>query len=788
MNKVLDKERYEESMSKQIAKLIFVFGLSFILVMNMIVSVDAQGAVPTPTPFPTTTPIGFQEQPTLTQDSEIITWEQLGQSEIRLRGPYDSAVFLFGLPANWKLTGGTQLNLYLGTFINTGVTSTSQSGEIDQYQNPLLDRFIGGTLTVKLNDYTLGEISIDQIGDFEREIPIPLEAFNSPRADGLMVLNFLLDTGASCRDFYQINLTIRTQSNIVLPHDFILPDTDLAGFPSPIFQDSFIPDSAILVIPDQPSAAELQTALTIAAGLGNLSYGYLTLDITTYTALTTEQKMANHLIFVGKASSFSMPKELTFPLPVNGGEIQIEGSGPDDGFIQMINSPWSDAHVILLVTANTDQGAIRASQALSTGILRPNSTPNLVVVQQVRKDTVPATQPVDQSLTDLGYWQGSTLSGQGRHRDSYNFNIPLGWTVAPDANFEIVFNYSELLAYEGSGISVLVNGNPIGSIHMSEELTDQSYHRKQMIIPASVVVPGINRLDVEAYLTPLDECLPDDFEGLWVKIWPESTLHLPLSLASTELFSRFNLDFYPEPFIYNPSLENTAFVLMQNDLESWRAAIQIASFLGDQSNGQITTLSAFYGDEVPYEERTKYSFILIGLPSQMPFVEEMNYAMPAPFSIGSDVANGDFFQVDYLIPPDSPLGYIELFSSPWNADNVVLAILGNTQQGLNWASSTLVDPTLRPKLAGNYAEIIGRQVLTYDTRTSMSSSPVNYPPQVPTETTVAPTPSVVSTSYPPQTSIWVFPALIISLVLFVLILIVVIIRNWLQARSHSKAK
>ena len=118
----------------------------------------------------------------------------------------------------------------------------------------------------------------------------------------------------------------------------------------------------------------------------------------------------------------------------------------------------------------------------------------------------------------------------------------------------------------------------------------------------------------------------------------------------------------------------------------------------------------------------------------------------------------------------------------------MLAILGNTQQGLNWASSSLIDPILRSKLAGNYAEVNGRQVRTHDTRASMPSSLVNYPTQVPTETIVAPTPSVASTSYPAQTSIWVFPALIISLVLFVLILIVVIIRNWLQTRSHSKAK
>ena len=772
-------------MSKQLAKFLLVIGSCLILLLNLVVSVNAQTPTPTPTPYPTSTPIGFQEPLTLTQDSNTVTWSQLKQSEIRLLGPYDSTAFSFGIPANWKLTEGTKLNLSLGVYINaTQVIGTSTLGETGQYLNLSPDMSAGGTLTVLLNNIVLEEIPLNQVGDFTKTIPIPLEAFSSIRADGRMVLNFILDTAVTCRSYYQLNLTIRTQSNIVLPHELILPDTNLANFPQPIYQNSFMVDSAILVIPDQPTADEIRAALTMAAGLGNLSNSNLILDMATQSTLTTEQIIASHLIFVGKASSFSLPNELEFPLPFNGGKIQMEGGNPEDGFIQMINSPWNDSQVILLVTGNTDQGVVMASQALSTGVIRPGSSPNLAVVQQVQNISVPAAQPVDQTLADLGFLDGSNFSGRGYHIDSYYFNIPLGWTVAPDANFEMVFSHSALLAYEGSGITVSLNGTSIGSVRMGDETADQSSNQKQILIPASAVVPGSNRVDVTAYLVPRDECLPRNIQGLWVNIWPESTLHLPLILAPAEPSSTVNLESYPRPFIYDPSLESTAFVLLPNNLETWRAALQIASFLGDRSNGQITTLNAFYNDNIPVEERTKYNFIVIGYPSQMPILEEMSFAMPAPFPKGSDVASENFFPVDYLIPPDSPMGYVELFASPWNVDNVVLAILGNTQQGLYWASSTLIDPTLRPRLAGNYAVINGRQILTHDTRASIPSSLNNYPPQAPTVTVAAP--SMESALPPAQTPIWVFPALIISLILFALILFVVIFRSWLQARSHGK--
>jgi hypothetical protein len=765
-------------MTKKIAKLSFIIGSCFIFLMNVALPVKAKALDYAPSLIQN----DFQEPLVFDPESEVVTWEQLGQSESYLSGPYDSTAFSFGLPATWELQNGSQLNLYTSVNITAGVVDLSDTGGIDTNQTLTTEVLVGGRLIVLLNEIVLEEIPLTQVGDFLSEISIPLETFESKRSDGRMVLRFILDSDISCRSFYRVGVSIKSQSSIILPHDLILPDTSLENFPYPIYQDSFIPDSALLVIPDQPSETELQAALTIAAGFGNLSSGDLLLDMVTQGALTAEQQAANHLIFIGKNDS--IPTELELPIEDSTGEIEVEGSGLDDGYIQMINSPWSRAYTILVASGKTDQGVTKASQAISSGILFPNQYPNVAVVQQVEQFAAPISQQLNQTLAELGYEEGSTISGSGTETVTYYFYIPFGWTISPDANFEMIFSHSALIDYDASGISVSVNGRSIGSVRMNDETASQSHNRTQILLPVSTIVPGRNRLSVSVSLVPRDECLPRGLRGLWVNIWPESIIHLPLVLNSPERILLLDLDSYPEPFIFDPSLDDTAFVLMRDHLETWRAAVQIAAYLGDRADGQIKTLSAFYSDSVPEDQLSNHNFLLIGHPSQMPIVEDMNYVLPAPFSPGSDLAEGNFGLVDFLIPSSSPMGYVELLPSPWNIDRVILAIFGNTEQGLEWATSAIIESKLRSRLSGNLAIISGQQVISYDTRNRVPSSTNYIPPQEPTLLAIAPDTNPPSSDYKPPA--WILPVLIVIAVLFILVLVGVGIRNIMQTRASRK--
>lgn len=261
---------------------------------------------------------------------------------------------------------------------------------------------------------------------------------------------------------------------------------------------------------------------------------------------------------------------------------------------------------------------------------------------------------------------------------------------------------------------------------------------------------------------------------------------MPLAQASINPAATLDLSSYPAPFNYSPTLGNTAFVLSHNDLASWRAALQIAAYLSWNANGTLRALSVYYSDQISQADRGKYNLLVIGLPSQSQIVNEMNSSLPVPFSSGDNLSTINGSQVAYRVSPDSPLGYIELMPSPWNPNNVVLAALGNTPKGVNWATSALIDPTLRNNLAGNFDVINNRQILTNDTRVSLIISATGVPTLQPGVQALLPSGGASTT--PSSRPGWILPSIAAIVFLIVVIVVVAVIGNRLHNRVRKPHK
>ena len=133
-------------------------------------------------------------------------------------------------------------------------------------------------------------------------------------------------------------------------------------------------------------------------------------------------------------------------------------------------------------------------------------------------------------------------------------------------------------------------------------------------------------------------------------------------------------------------------------------------------------------------------------------------------------------QVLFRIPPDVPMGYVELLASPWNQANSILGVFGNSSQGLVWAGNALVDPTLRSRLAGNFAAVTGQQVVTTDTR--LSALPQVTGVGTPAAAASTPFAPFAGPSTPPTARPgWVLPVALGAAVLAVLILLVAAFRG-----------
>ena len=754
-------------MSKHLMRFLLLVVLLSSLLLGQVFLVNAQKLA---------TPPQQQATPTkevLDTNAVQLPFRLIQEEDIALNGPYDAAYFTFAIPNNWALSPDAQL--YLSMTVSFSKTLYTE------FDYPVVAG--GGMLTVYMNDTLLTTLQLDEAGEVEATMPIPIEAFISNRDDGRMAFYAELDAGDFCYVDDEFSLFIHPASYFYLPHEIVKPQVDLTKFPGIIYQGTFVQESALIVVPDKPSAAELQSALTVASGLGNFSQNELPIDITTISALTSGQKTANHLILVGKALSLNMDG-LELPLkPVNG-QFQDFGGNPDDGIVQLVNSPWNIGHVILLVSGNSDSGVVKAAQAVSTGILRSNRFNNLAVVEGIQLAQTSLTIPVMRTLAEMGY-KNKIFDNRGLEATTYSFQVPTGWTITSDAYFELAFGNSSLVNYEQSGISIFLNGKPISSVRLDAETSKNPINKVRISIPESAIISGVNQLEIQVYLFPNDFCTPPDAQGLWVNIWDESLLNIPIIQQEVDLSTTVDLDEYPAPFILNTELNNTAFILPRDDLDAWRGAVKIASYVAFRTNSPIVTLSAFYGDEVPEDARAKYHMLLIGRPTQMPLLKEINQYLPVPFEENSDIALDSGLRVIYNVPDDVPLGYIELLTSPWNAENLIISILGNSQQGINLATAALVDDLLRAQVSGNYVIVNGTQIISTDTRLfPVSGGPTALAIETPAVPITPLDPESTMPQY--QKLAWIPQAIMLALGLILLIIAIVVLKPILQKRARVK--
>lgn len=690
-------------------KLIVHFGL-IVVCVALAAGPALPGYAQSSNPTPTVEVAPTQPAPTLVPapaaGSDVISLTSLGVSDLTLRGPSSTSRALFSLPADWKLNSDAELWLSFATFI--GQSAAAGPGW-------------GGALQIAFNGVIVASLALDQTGDRLLTIPIPLAALQGELVDGRYELAFALDSGVGCEVDQNVTVVVSAGSRLRLPHTQQPPATDLSLLPSPIYQASFLPDVATLVIPDQPLAGELQAALDVAAGLGRQSSSELTLTLTTAAQLTAVTRAQTHLILVGRPAAFSLLSGLALPAPVAAGRYQSAGAAVDDGFVQMIISPWNASKVLLLVGGGSETAVIKAGQAFSSGTLVTGSQPNLSVVAEVRAAPPPATIPVDQTLTDLGL-AVRTARRPGANVLTSRFYLPAGLVLDGTANVALVFNHSALLDYERSGLVISMNDEPIGSVRLTADTAAKSNVMEVSIPPASVH-PGVNRLVVTADLIPLSGCYDPRTLNLWFTLRPETTLHLPTTPTPARTGSVIQLRAYPAPFTLEPTLSTTAFVLAHDDLAGWQAALSLAFDLGDRSDGERVDLVAAYSDAVPEAVRAERDLVLVGRPSGLALLGELAARLPAPFPAGSDLAVEDRLPISYRLAPEVSRGYLELLTSPWNSDRIVLAVLGNTAAGLASAAAALLTTETRTALNGDLAVIQGLQVEAVDTRTVVGLAP-----------------------------------------------------------------
>jgi hypothetical protein len=650
------------------------------------------------------------------QIEDTIDFALLGQKEIILTGPIDQTDMTISLPAGWEIQDGSELHLNLSVLLAGSQSNVNQATDT---ANP-----VTGHLEVLLNDISLNTFQIDKSGELSDTIILPVTAWSDVLNGKPQLFTFRLVTTDPCSNNFNSTITIRPSSYFVVKHINQPPITELWRLPFPFAQKSIIPDTAILVIPDQPSASEMQSALTVAAVFGRMTQAQLKITYITAKQLNNNLMASTNIIFVGQAISFPDLANIPLPAPVKDGVFANTNIAPDDGVLQFVVSPWNDRKVILVVSGQSDVGVIKASQAVGSKRIRTDNQTNLAIVSDVNLEANNNPSITDLTLDNLGY-KTTTQRGPGVRYGAYFFDIPLDQKVTDGAYFDLLFSNAAMLDFEQAGVSVILNGDFVGSLRFNDRTTQVSSWR--LNLPASSFRSGKNLLLLQAVLVPVVHCVADRETELWFSTRSDSTLHLPLGAMGIKV-QKYDLSAYPSPFM--PTFDRTAFVLSANDPFSWNIAEQIAFDLGNNTGGNLINLVAVYADHVPEEIRHERDLLILGRPTKLQLISEIGQTMPGPLSAGSEIPDEPNAILKFRVSKNTPLGSLEIFPSPWNSERSIMTVLGNSDNGLNWAAMVLLTPALRTQLTGNFASIYKDQIIASQVipRPVVTPTPLATPP------------------------------------------------------------
>lgn len=730
--------------------------------------------------IPAAAALGIQSQ-TIDTAGDVFTFEKLGYAERVMVSPYDSDQIFFGVPSNWALAPGTEITLRFNYASNRVSSSIDGVGGLP-----------GGTLRVSFNGVTLRSIILSATGNIVETIPIPEEALAAKSVDGRHRISFLFDSRFDCdNSASNSSLIISSSSSIDLKHNIVPITPDLTIFPRPLYQaDSIIPSLVTIIVPDAPTEAEMRAALSVSAGLGALTNGRMQYSLAPAAQFSEAKKADTNVILIGLPKNLAVLQDVSVPNPLQNGEWVLEGMQPDDGLVQMAVSPWNQSNAVVVVSGNSEAGLIKAAQAVSAGNVVPTGRPDVSVISAVNPFSISDIIPQDQTLFSLGY-ENKPLGGFEGTYASFFFPASSDQVLSIGGYIDIIVSRADLLDFERSGIKVSLNRNFVGSIKFTDG-ADQITTTRLSLLPGTIR-RGNNLLEIYSDLVPVYDCYSPDLSGNSVVISGLTNIHMPVGGQQVALNSLINLNDYPSMFTSYRNLDDVAFILAKNDPTGWDMASKIAFDIGATASIPVANLEAVYGDAVPQSIRDERSLILVGRASNLPIIADLNDKLPAPFEPGSDEATQPSLLVNYRLLPGVSVGYLQIIPSPWNDDNFILLVSGNTESGVPMAGEKLISSEFSSQLAGNFSVLYNEQVLTTDTRLGqpkealVSSLPVEVlaTPSQPTQT--VPDVLVGDIEIEDRPS-WILPAMITLSAATVIMMLILVGQTLMSKRVHAKKK
>jgi hypothetical protein len=420
-------------------------------------------------------------------------------------------------------------------------------------------------LQIIVNDKVIKHIPLtkDNIEGSKLTIPIPvalLKDFNK--------LNFRVEQHYTDKCEDPLDKSLWTQilpaTRLVFDYSPTVPQVALNAYPYPIIDTlTYSPAKVHYVVPQTATAQELEAMAYVNVHLAQQAQDHELHTRATFGNSTGPDD--EHLVFVGKGGS--LPNISGFSGQF--GKYSLQGGqwmdtttnqplAKDQGLVLFFQAPGSQQHTVLIVTGNSEEGVLKAAQALTQRPLETSLTGNAYLVQSSwspagnRSATVPRfVEEQGRTFHELGF------KNEEVHKINappITYKVPVVTQFANNGgklNLELNYSYSPQLNPEFSSLELRMNDVSIANIPLLNPSGEQMQHASIPISPE--LIKPRNNLVAQFHLMPdkYGWCVDNYVDNAWGKIMDDS---------------RFTVEGSPKSYLPDVGLlNNTMYPYSQTD-------------------------------------------------------------------------------------------------------------------------------------------------------------------------------------------------------------------------------
>ncbi len=641
-----------------------------------------------PTPLPTTGPTPTR-YPTLSNFTEYtdnvkLHLSQLEYSEMVLDFP-EAVEFYVKLPDQWQVKATSTFTMHYTLY-----DQIQESQMLSQYYS-----FDPPAVRIYVNDFMATTFNPksgkDQYFTFEIPLQVTDRVNTNPDNEFTFRFEFVDEHDFYCG--YVGLLTMHEDSYFNVNYDFMLPTLDLSRFPSPISQNSSIPETIYFVVPDNFNSSDLSAAATTAAMINKTTDSFTTYKIVRESDRLGIPNKAN-LVVIGTPARNAFLREVLYRrsgtnigMPsslASGNRIYVNSAdrllADDEGLIQLMPSIMDPHYSYMVVTGNTDESVQLAAKGLSSPPIG-NVGAGYIVGSNFKMPPYDLGSVV--TLKSLGYIS-STFYGTGTYVINIPFYIPRNWRMEDGTALILRYRNSDNLDEINSGLALYVNDQPAGSVKIDVKVTGE----KEVNIPINkkdIRSGWLNILRIEATSDMLKACLYNP-RAFLINIQDTSMLVIPHSIITDpEELSPITHGIYymgtnPSIYVSMPEKPTTKDLDMLMSFTSLFGALRLPT---------VDFHVGLKGEE-NLSEMSGLNVLVIGRPSTNGMVNTINEHLPQKFVNKSDALEQMVGSVAYQVPPGVSLGVMEVITSPFDPAMGLTLVSGTNEEGQQFVYNRLV--------------------------------------------------------------------------------------------------